>query len=211
MIAMGGKTTRSRPGPVTVEIRRPKFAVPAMQGRAGRIVAATLKNEIQADIRAIREPVSEATVRRRELGTRAFLDWLGLAGTRRRKRKHLGQGTFGNDSGRLADGLRVEWQPVSQSIEVHTTRTPSDRMQTRDEVWRDRVSAMLAFREKLIALCPTLATPNVLWLRPRVQAAIARVTSASFAMDEWIRGASGVVGKPSGLDAWLGEALGGLR
>ena len=180
-VTIGGRRVWSKPGARSVSYTSDRITIEVGGEKAGRMVAAALKNEVQADIRAIREPVSDATMARRESARSGFEAWIGNAAAgRKRKRKHIGKGFFGNDTGRLADGMRVEWNAATQSLEFWNARPPAGR--NSDDPFTDRdgsTERFIAYRLKLQALCETLRDPLSIWRRPRVIATLARARKKS--------------------------------
>jgi len=174
-VTIGGRRVQSKPGARSVSYTSDRITIEVGGERAGRMVAAALKNEVQADIRAIREPVSDATMAKRASERSGFESWIGNAAAgRKRKRKHIGKGFFGNDTGRLADGMRVEWNAATQSLEFWNARPPAGRFAV--EPFEDRYAE---FRLKLQALCETLRDPLSIWRRPRVIATLERARKKS--------------------------------
>lgn len=174
-VTIGGRRVRSKPGARSVSYTSDRIVIEVGGERAGRMVAAALKNEVQADIRAIREPVSPETLEKRQGTSGDFGRWLyGAEAGLKRKRRHIGKGYFANDTGRLADGIRVQWNPLTAAIEVWNARPPGGRLDPAP--FEDRYDA---FRLKLQSLCETLRDPRAIWKRPRVIAALERAKKAS--------------------------------
>ena len=184
-VTIGGRRVQSKPGSHRVKYTSDRMIVEVGGEKAGRIIGAAMKNEVQADIRAIREQVSPETMEKREGNRGGFNQWLyNAAAGKKRKRKHIGRGFFANDTGRLADDMRVEWGPLMNvilgyavpagAIEMWNARPPSGRFD--DRPFEDRYDE---FRAKLEALCETLRDPLSMWRRPRVLAAIERARKAS--------------------------------
>lgn len=194
-VVIGDTAQRSKPGPGSVEIQSQPIEVDFTEGKTGRRIAAAMKNAIQAGIRAIDAPVSDATLAKREgqSGGRALETWIegAAAGRKKRKRKHLGTATWGNDTGTLADKLRVHWIPETQTVTLYETKADPTRLNP--EPFGSRYTA---FRTKLMQLVRELNDPEHLWTRPNVQKTIALVTRDMIkvkpkkkSFSSWLKGA----------------------
>lgn len=161
----------SNGGNQAVDFRSDEIVVDLSAGRAGRRVAAAMKNAIQAGIRAIREPASQATLaRRQEDAAGAAALWLssGTGKRKRRARKHLTGGTYANATGNLADNMRVNQRDTSGTEAVFTSDAPPDRLNPSDFI----PAHYGEFRVHLLELVPVLANAETLWHHPVVQRAI---------------------------------------
>jgi len=158
-----------------------KINVNWSEDKAQRYIAATMKNEIQAGIRAISIEADPATLARRastsqEIASLGALAFKAFGAKRKpKKRKHLGQGKWGNDTGRLADGMRMKAFQESPGVAVFMNNAPDDRLNQSDF---GGSSSYSEFRDKLIAYVPVLAKPQLLWEMPRVQAAIKKANAS---------------------------------
>jgi hypothetical protein len=178
---MGGSGGRS------VQIKSEQIKINLTKGRVGRHIGAAMKNVIQAGIRAITVPVSEATLARRARAARArapqeltetFIRVL-QGKRKKRARKHLGKGTFANDTGWLADRLRVTWmQGEKQGIEYYYVRSPLERMNPDDFGGKD--AGLARFRRRLFEYVPALNDGAIIWAHPLVQKAIEKEISQMF-------------------------------
>ena len=180
---LGGRRVKSKPGARSVSITSDKIVVDMTPNRARRQIAAAMKNEIQAGIRAITVPASNQTLAIREAkrSGRETTAWIAasdrlLAGKKKKRaRKHLGKGTFANDTGGLADRLWIKFARVAEFQEAFLLNAPMDRLNPITFGGKAKTDKYAEFRSKLLQYVQVLGDPSALWDRPRVQAAVARV------------------------------------
>ena len=172
-------------GNAAVDFRSDEIVIDLSAGRAGRGIAAAMKNAIQAGIRAIREPASQATLARRQGEAAAAAElWLSVVGKRKRRaRKHLTGGTYANATGNLADNLRVTQHEDTETSAIFSSDAPPDRLNEDDFA----PAHYLGFRGHLLDLVPALADASVLWATPIVQRAIERAIRAQTTIKKAVR------------------------
>lgn len=176
----------------SVQVKEDKIIVDFTIRKGKNLIAAAMKNEIQAGIRAISVPASDASMERREgmansrsVGALAAAFELSIGKQvrgknqgdkfrKKRTRKHLGVGKWGNDTGILADKLRTKHVEETPVLDAWLLNARDDRL---NDNWTGNNARMLyeLFREDLLKFVAVLGNPAYLFEREKVQAARRRV------------------------------------
>jgi hypothetical protein len=174
------------------QVKEDKIIVDFTIRKGKNLIAAAMKNEIQAGIRAITVPASEASMERRQgmsssraVGALAQAFDVSLTKQmkgknqgdkfrKKRARKHLGVGKWGNDTGILADKLRTKYVEENPTTDAWLLNARKDRL---NDDWKGSMARELykQFREHLLEYVDVLGDPQELWQKPKIQAAVRRV------------------------------------